>query len=326
MKQKRIFALGFFDGVHLGHQALLAECVRIARSIGAQPASITFDQHPKALYTQNYPMLINTLEDRKRLLHHYQIEHIHVVPVNEETMNKPWRAFLEELVEDGAAGFVCGDDFHFGHKGIGHAGKLEAYCQEHGFPCKIIQEQTLGRIRISSTRVRSLITAGEMETAALFLGHPHIFSGEVVHGRHFGRTMGVPTANVLIPEGMVIPRLGVYVTSCQLGDKTYAAVCRTLQDIPDLSYIYMANPSVAACIDAIRDCGRVGTVRVLSHDAGAEIRRYLREGLVDFTIDQNLFLQTYQALDILYRLVAEYKKPEKKLYYSKNSILNAEMI
>ena len=79
MKQKRIFALGFFDGVHLGHQALLAECVRKARAIGAQPAAITFDQHPKALYTQNYPMLINTLEDRKRLLHHYQIEFYQVL-------------------------------------------------------------------------------------------------------------------------------------------------------------------------------------------------------------------------------------------------------
>ena len=224
MKQKRIFALGFFDGVHLGHQALLAECVRRARMIGAQPAAITFDQHPKALYTQNHPMLINTLEDRKRLLQHYQIEHIHVVPVNEDTMNKPWRTFLDELVADGAVGFVCGDDFHFGHKGIGHAGKLEAYCQEHGFHCKIIQEQTLGRIRISSTRVRSLVAAGEMETAALFLGHPHIFSGKVVPGRHLGRTIGVPTANILIPPGMVIPRMGVYVTSCQLGDKTYAAV------------------------------------------------------------------------------------------------------
>ena len=224
MKQKRIFALGFFDGVHLGHQALLAECVRLARMLDAQPAAITFDQHPKALYTQDYPMLINTLEDRKRILHHYQMEHIHVVPVNQETMEKPWRAFLEELVEDGAVGFVCGDDFHFGHKGIGHTGKLEAFCKEHNFHCKIIQEQTMGRIRISSTRVRKLIAAGDMETASLFLGHPHIMSGTVIHGRHLGRTIGVPTANVLIPRGVVVPRMGVYVTSCQLGEKTYAAV------------------------------------------------------------------------------------------------------
>lgn len=109
-------------------------------------------------------------------------------------------------------------------------------------------------------------------------------------------------------------------------DSTYAAVCQSLQDAPDLAYIYMANLSVPACVDAIRDCGRWGTVRVVSHDAGAEIRGYLKDGSVDFTIDQNLFYQSYQALEILFRLVAEYKKPEKELYYSKNSILNAEMI
>lgn len=109
-------------------------------------------------------------------------------------------------------------------------------------------------------------------------------------------------------------------------DKTYAAVCQTLQDTPDLAYIYMANLSVPACVDAIRDCGRAGTVRVLSHEAGTEIRQYLKDGSVDFTIDQDLFYQSYQALEILYRLVAEYKRPEKELFYSKNSILNAELV
>lgn len=109
-------------------------------------------------------------------------------------------------------------------------------------------------------------------------------------------------------------------------DKTYAAVCHALQEEPELSCIYMANLSVPACIDAIRDFGRAGTIRVLSHDAGAEIRQYLKEGAVDFTIDQDLFYQSYQALNILFQLVAEYKKPEKELFYSKNSILNAEMV
>lgn len=109
-------------------------------------------------------------------------------------------------------------------------------------------------------------------------------------------------------------------------DKTYAAVCRTLQEEPDLACVYMANLSVSACVDAIRDCGRAGTVRVLSHDAGTEIRQCLKDGSVDFTIDQNLPYQSYQALDILYRLVAEYKKPEKERYYAKNTILNAEML
>ena len=109
-------------------------------------------------------------------------------------------------------------------------------------------------------------------------------------------------------------------------DKTYAAVCHALQEIPDLACIYMANLSVPACVDAIRDCGRAGTVRVLSHDAGTEIRQYLKEGSVDFTIDQNLGYQSYQALDILYKLVVEYKKPEAEFFYSRSSILNAVMV
>jgi ABC-type sugar transport system substrate-binding protein len=79
-------------------------------------------------------------------------------------------------------------------------------------------------------------------------------------------------------------------------------------------------------VDAIRDCGRAGTVRVLSHDAGTEIRQYLKEGAVDFTIDQNLGYQSYQTLDILYKLVVEYKKPEAEFFYSRSSILNAVMV
>jgi ABC-type sugar transport system substrate-binding protein len=96
--------------------------------------------------------------------------------------------------------------------------------------------------------------------------------------------------------------------------------------MPGLRYVYMANPVLSACVDAIRDCGRAGAVRVLCHDTGAEIRGYLKDGSVDFTIDQDLFYQTYQSLKLLYRLTAEYKKPEKRLYYSRNSILNAETV
>lgn len=109
-------------------------------------------------------------------------------------------------------------------------------------------------------------------------------------------------------------------------DKTYAAVCQALQDFPQLTYIYMANHSVPACVDAIQDCGRKGKVRVLSHDLDVEIRGYLRSGDVDFTIDQDLRYQTYQALNVLYRLIAEYKKPEKEFFYSRSAILNAELI
>ena len=221
---KKIFALGFFDGVHLGHQALLNTCVGLARELGAQSAAITFEKHPKALFLPTPPALINSIEDRKALLRSYGMEQLLVLSVTRESMAQPWQDFLEELCVDGAVGFVCGDDFRFGHKGEGNAEKLRAFCKEKGLPCVIVPEQTLDGIRISSTYIRSLIEEGDMEAAAKFLGHPHILSGEVVHGRHLGRTIGVPTANILIPEGVAVPKLGVYACTCIVDGKKYVAV------------------------------------------------------------------------------------------------------
>lgn len=221
---RKIFALGFFDGVHRGHQQLLEECCRLAAAQNALPAAITFDQHPKALYTTAFPPLINSITDRVTLLRHFGIHEIQVLPVSRETMAKSWRSFLQELLAQGACGFVCGDDFRFGHKGIGNTEKLQAFCGENGLPCIIVQEQTWDGVRISSTRIRRLLEAGDMETAAAFLGHRHILSGEVVHGRQLGRTIGVPTANILLPEGVMIPKLGVYACTCDIDGHRYVTV------------------------------------------------------------------------------------------------------
>ena len=222
--KERIFALGFFDGVHLGHQALLEACRRLASEMGAQTAAITFGKHPKALFLPTPPALINSIEDRKNLLRSYGMQALFVLPVTVESMARPWQDFLEELCADGAVGFVCGDDFRFGHKGEGNAESLQTFCEEKGLPCVIVPEQTLDGIRISSTYIRQLIEQGEMEAAARFLAHPHMLGGEVVHGRHLGRTIGVPTANVLIPEGVAVPKLGVYACTCMVKGARYVAV------------------------------------------------------------------------------------------------------
>ena len=224
MKEK-IYALGFFDGVHLGHQALLEACRRMAAEKGCQTAAITFEKHPKALFLPTPPALINSIEDRKALLRSCGMEAIRVLPVTRESMAQPWQDFLEGLCADGAAGFVCGDDFRFGHKGEGNAEKLQAFCEEKNLPCVIVPEQTMDGIRISSTHIRQLIEHGEMETVAKFLGHPHIFSGEVVHGRHLGRTIGVPTINFRVPANVLIPSHGVYAAQAVLEDgRRFAAV------------------------------------------------------------------------------------------------------
>lgn len=221
---KKIFALGFFDGVHLGHQALLAECVSMARRFDYVPAAITFDRHPQALFRSDAPALINSNADRDGLLQAFGVEKIHRLAVTMEVMSTDWRDFLENLLQMGAAGFVCGDDFRFGHLGEGDGEKLCGFCAERNLPCVIVPEQTRDGIRISSTHIRRLIEDGDVKTAAEFLGHGHILSGEVVHGRKLGRTIGVPTANVLLPEGVVIPRRGVYACLCRFDGQQYVAV------------------------------------------------------------------------------------------------------
>ena len=213
-KKNKIFALGFFDGVHLGHQALLAECVRLAEELGCETAAITFDRHPQSLFSDNPPALINSAADRQKLLRQFGIRVIVELPVTKDVMSTHWEAFLEELVEFGAAGFVCGDDFHFGNRGEGNGEKLKTFCAARNLPCVILPEQTVDGIRVSSTHIRSLLEQGDVETAAKFLGHPHVLTGKVVSGRHLGRTIGIPTANVLIPEGLVVPKLGVYACRC----------------------------------------------------------------------------------------------------------------
>lgn len=222
---KRIFALGFFDGVHLGHQALLTECVRLAEAMGCETAAITFERHPHALFRPDVPPLLSTLSDRHRLLLRYGIDHIYPFPVNREIMSTPWEEFLEELIEAGAAGFVCGDDFRFGRRGAGDAEKLRQFCEERGLPCVIVPEQILNGVRISSSYIRRQIEEGDMATAVRFLGHGQMLTGTVVTGRKLGRKLGFPTANIELPEGVIVPRHGVYACRAFVGEQSYMAVC-----------------------------------------------------------------------------------------------------
>ena len=222
--EKRIFALGFFDGVHLGHQALLQECCRLAAQLNMGTAAITFESHPQSLFSPQAPALLSTAADRRDLLRQYGMAHIYEFPVTKAVMGKPWDVFLEELLSFGAAGFVCGYDFRFGHRGEGNADRLRGFCEERGMPCVILPEQDLDNIRISSTYIRRQLETGDMATAVRFLGHPYILTGKVVKGHQLGRKLGFPTANLRLPEDLVIPRFGVYACVARVEGRRYPAV------------------------------------------------------------------------------------------------------
>ena len=225
MKQNYVFALGFFDGVHRGHQALLAECVRMAKAMDVETAAITFEAHPQSLFRSDVPPLLTTLQDRFRLLLRYGIDHVYPFPVTPKVMSTPWEDFLEELLGSGAVGFVCGDDFRFGSRGEGNAEKLRQFCRDRKLPCVIVPEQNLDGVRISSSYIRKQIGEGDMATAVRFLGHGHMLTGTVVTGRRLGHKLGFPTANIELPQGVIVPRHGVYACRAYVGEKRYMAVC-----------------------------------------------------------------------------------------------------
>ena len=221
---KTIYALGFFDGVHAGHQALLKECCRLAAETGCDTGAITFRDHPDALVFGAPPVLINTPADRERLLHRF-VSQVVTLPFDRKMLDTPWQDFLDMLCRDyHAAGFVCGDDFHFGYRGQGNGQLLLNYCRAAGLPGAVVPEQTVDGTRVSSTHIRTLLEQGSMEEANRFLGHPQMLTGTVVHGRHLGSTLGIPTANLPYPDGLVVPRKGVYAARVCLGGTRYPAV------------------------------------------------------------------------------------------------------
>ena len=221
-----IYALGFFDGVHIGHAALLTACRGLANVLSCTAGVVTFDSHPETLVTGHAPKLINTPRERERILRdHFHMDTVVTLPFDERMRSMPWEDFLSMLRRDyGAAGFVSGEDFRFGFKGAGTAALLQQYCADNHLPCTIVPEQVLDGVRVSSTYIRSQLETGDMATAVKYLGHPHYLTGTVVHGRALGRRLGIPTANLRLPEGLVIPKFGVYACLVTIDGVRYPAV------------------------------------------------------------------------------------------------------
>ena len=217
----RVIALGFFDGVHLGHASLLLAARRRAEEMGLTPAVMSFDLHPDNLVTGKNVALINSMEDRLDILRRcYGMEDVILVHFDQNMMHMPWDRFIEDFLvkEHGARYLVCGYDFRFGDKGCGNPQRMQEKCRELGIGCDVMPKVEKDGVTVSSTYIRQLIHEGELETAMEFLGHPHCISGEVVHGREIGRTIGIPTSNLVVPAGVLVPGFGVYATKVTLPD------------------------------------------------------------------------------------------------------------
>lgn len=225
-KQRRVIALGFFDGVHLGHGALLRRVAERSKELDALPCAFTFNQSPAAALTGQVVPLLTGVDDRTQLMRElYGIREVVVAPF-EVMRQMDWQDFVEQYLQKelGAVHVVAGHDFHFGYRGEGSPQRLADKCARLGLGCDVIPKVELDGVTISSTHIRTLVEAGELEQATRFLGHPHMLSGTVVHGNEIGRTLGSPTANLPVPQGVIAPGFGVYATRVVLPDGARPAV------------------------------------------------------------------------------------------------------
>ncbi|MDR0858212.1 MAG: riboflavin biosynthesis protein RibF [Oscillospiraceae bacterium] len=228
MAKKTVIALGFFDGIHLGHSKLLARTVTIARELGAEPAMLTFDSHPDELTAVEQIPLITSPEERADLVRElYGIENVIALRFDETLRRMHWTDFAEWLVRDfGAVYFIVGYDFGFGFKAEGTAKKLRNWCfmQEPKLVCDIVPAVKLDGITVSSTYIRQLLLDGEVARANRFLGHRHRLTDVVRFGFALGRTIGAPTINMLFPKGVIVPKCGVYATVIHIDGEAHNGV------------------------------------------------------------------------------------------------------
>lgn len=224
---KRVIALGFFDGVHVGHRALLDVAKRRAQARNCAAAALTFDPHPNELIFGEKTPLINTLEDRRSLMTGAcGMDEMLVLPFDRAFMEMDWQAFVKDVLVKRfeAVHLVCGFDYTFGHRGLGKAQNLQSLCRELGLGCDVVDKVELLGAEVSSSRIRALLEQGKVEEAKALLGHSHFVSGRVTHGKKLGRVLGFPTANLPMGEELVVPARGVYITRVLCGDSVYGAV------------------------------------------------------------------------------------------------------
>ena len=226
-QKPRAIALGYFDGVHLGHQALMARAVERARQIGGTSAVFTFDVHPDSVVLgRQVPLLTANAYRREEIKQLGGVDEVIFGHFNEQMQHMDWRDFIHKMLigRFGARWIISGRNNRFGYKGQGNAEGMAAECEKAGIGYDCIEDVKVDGIVVSSTYIRQLISQGDMEGAARFLGHPYTVTGVVEHGRRVGTSvLRVPTVNLALPPEMALPHYGVYATRVLVGDKRYVA-------------------------------------------------------------------------------------------------------
>jgi riboflavin kinase / FMN adenylyltransferase len=210
-----VVTIGAYDGVHVGHRAVIAEVRRMAQEMGVSSAVVTFDRHPASVVRpESAPKLLTTLDQKLELLAETGIDITVVVPFDTQRATESAEDFVAEVIVGclGAKAVIVGQDFHFGKDRRGNVALLETLGVTHGFTVAGLELISIPGLdaKVSSTQIRRLVAAGELREAARLLGRPYELRGTVIDGDKRGRTIGFPTANVSLPVDACLPADGIY--------------------------------------------------------------------------------------------------------------------
>jgi riboflavin kinase/FMN adenylyltransferase len=224
-EQNQIIALGFFDGIHKGHQALIREAERISLTFPDSPSILvyTFNKHPlEIINPEKAPFLLTTLEEKIEMLEKLQVDLLLIGEFNETIANLSPKDFLKKIVCEQlkARQVITGFNYRYGK---GHKGNVETLVKDGeslGFPVSVVSAIVLDGEPVSSTRIRNLISSGSVEEAARLLGRNYSLTGIVTQGEGRGRNLGFPTANLHINYRKLLPKIGIYAGTAKIKEET----------------------------------------------------------------------------------------------------------
>ena len=226
MDNRTVVTFGKFDGIHKGHQKLLNEAKRLSKTGGMPLVAFTFRVRDGFSYDYMDTEVINTFEERERIFERLGVDILIEYPFDDEMAGLEPIPFLEMMVKDklNAAYVVVGDDWSFGHMGQGNAELLKASQKLFDFEAVVLEKEMYEGRAIASTFIREEIRQGRMETVNILLNYPYSIAGRVLHGKALGRTIDVPTVNIIPGEGKILPPYGVYSARVRVGNREFYGV------------------------------------------------------------------------------------------------------
>ncbi len=283
-----VVTIGNFDGVHLGHQALIARMQEKAKHLAGPTTVITFDPHPQEFFSKDRVTVPRMMRLREKFaaLRAASVDNVFIIPFNQQVAEMPAEVFVEQILVQGLGvkHLVIGDDFHFGYQRKGNFNMLMTLGAIYGFSVEAMSTLLIEEDRVSSTRIRAALARGQLELAETLLGHPYTMLGRVSHGDKLGRELGFPTANIHLHRELT-PLHGIYTVYvhgladhplpgvANIGSRPTIDGTTTLLEVHLLNFdqdIYGAYVAVEFC-HKVRDEERLPNLEILKEYIASDV-------------------------------------------------------